>query len=109
MKRKREHVCEQCGKCCHHLSATFTPADVNREPRLLDVAITIQQVNNSRTRSFMRDKRHPWAIGKARRGDPCPFLDMQQRCMIHATRPQICRDYPQDGARCIRESELCLV
>jgi len=98
------HECTQCGLCCHKLSATFTLEDVNREPRLLDVALPMNRVGNKRTFSYMKEKGHPWVINKNKRGDPCSFLDVNNLCLIHATRPQICRDYPH-GHKCMRELE----
>lgn len=95
--------CQRCGQCCHQLSATMTIADMNREPRLWDVAVPIQKVGNPKTRAYMAEKKHPWAIGgKPHRGAPCPFLTAENLCGIHETRPQICRDYPQKGAKCLR-------
>ena len=94
--------CKQCGKCCHVLLATMTVEDMNREPRLWDVAVPIQKVGNPKTRAFMAEKKHPWAIGKTHRGSPCPFLSPGNDCMIYETRPQICRDYPQKGFKCLR-------
>ena len=93
--------CKQCGKCCHVLSATMAISDMNREPRLWEVAVPIHKVGNPKTRAFMAEKKHPWAIGgKSKRGAPCPFL-INNSCGIYSTRPQICRDYPQKGASCL--------
>ena len=93
-------ICQQCGKCCHKLSATLTLDDMNREPRLWDFAVPIQKVGNPATRRYMAEKKHPFVIRKEKRGGPCPFL-LNSLCLIHSTRPQICRDYPQ-GAKCLR-------
>lgn len=93
--------CERCGKCCHQLSATMTLQDMNREPRLWEVAVPIHRVGNRKTRRFMLEKGHPFVIGKEKQGGPCPFLTTDNLCLIYETRPQICRDYPQ-GAKCVR-------
>ena len=98
--------CERCGQCCHQLSATLSIADMNREPRLWDVAVPIQHVGNPKTRAFMAEKKHPWAINKAHRGAACPFYF--EGCTIYETRPQICRDYPENGGTCIKEKQECL-
>ena len=102
-----EPKCKQCGKCCHSMSATMTIADMNREPRLWEVAIPIQKVGNLRTRTYMAEKKHPFAINKLHRGAACPFLAKTNECIIHSTRPQICRDYPH-GKKCMRELQECL-
>lgn len=98
-----QHECQQCGKCCHQLSPTLTEADVNREPRLWDYAVPIERVVNPATKQYMAEKKHPFALRKRHRGGPCVFL-ANNLCVIHSTRPQICRDYPQ-GAQCLRSDQ----
>lgn len=49
----------------------------------------------------MIEKGYSWAIGKSKKGASCPFLGVDNKCLIYKTRPQICRDYPQ-GAKCKR-------
>ena len=80
----------------------MTIEDMNREPRLWDVAVPIHKVGNPKTRAFMAEKKHPWVIGgKKKRGDACVFLHPDNYCTIYETRPQICRDYPQKGLPCL--------
>ena len=97
-----EFTCRRCAKCCRRFSITLRPEDMSREPRLWQVAVPIQRVGNPVTRAYMAEKQHPWAIGKARAGAPCPFLAATNDCFIYETRPQICRDYPQEGVKCLR-------
>lgn len=85
--------CKQCGKCCCEFGITFDERDAAREPRLLRVAVTIDRVNNPKTRKYMKEKNYPYVLDKPRRGGPCVFLAANKECVIHATRPQICRDY----------------
>ena len=95
--------CRRCGKCCCQFGITLSISDMNREPRLWDVAVPIQNVGNPKTRAFMAEKKHPWVIGgKEKRGDPCVFLAGTD-CLIYETRPLICRDYPENGGKCIGE------
>jgi Fe-S-cluster containining protein len=91
--------CIRCAKCCHCFSITFTPEDINREPRLLDFVISIHKVFG-KVKQFMVEKGHPFLLRKQGRGSPCPFL-LNSLCMIYNTRPQICRDYPQ-GVKCLQ-------
>ena len=99
-KSQKQSVCKQCGKCCHQFGITLAIEDMNREPRLWDVAVPIQNVGNPKTRAFMAEKKHSWVIGgKKKRGDACPFYF--EGCTIYETRPQICRDYPQKGLPCL--------
>jgi len=91
-------VCKQCGRCCHNFGITLSIDDMNMEPRLWDVAVPIQRVGNPKTRAYMAEKKHLWVIGgKPHRHAPCPFLTAEKLCGIYETRPQICRDYPQEG------------
>jgi Fe-S-cluster containining protein len=32
---------------------------------------------------------------------PCPLLSKSGRCMVYATRPEACRDFPLGGAACL--------
>ena len=96
-----ESLCERCGKCCHQFGITLTIEDMNREPRLWQVAVPIQKVGNPKTRAYMAEKKMPFAIRKESHGGPCPFLVLNKDCMIYETRPQICRDYPQKGVKCL--------
>ena len=95
-------ICKRCGRCCHSFSITLTIEDMNREPRLWNVAIPIQKVGNPKTKAYMIEKKHPFVIGKAKRGGPCPFLAPNNDCIVYETRPQICRDYPAKGVKCLR-------
>jgi Fe-S-cluster containining protein len=96
--------CLRCGQCCHAFGITLSLADMNREPRLWQVAVPIHKVGNPRIRAYMAEKKMPFAIGKPYKGAACPFLDADNSCMIYETRPQICRDYPQ-SSKCIRQMQ----
>jgi len=63
--------CQQCGQCCRQFGITLAIEDMNREPRLWDVAVPIKNVGNPKTRAFMEEKKYPWVIGKSYRGSPC--------------------------------------
>lgn len=102
MMRKIEHVCKQCGKCCRVFRITFDEADINREPRLLKIAMTEDQVRKDKTARVMKQLKHPYAMAKVYPGAPCVFLNKENKCVIYETRPQICRDYPGDDY-CLRE------
>ena len=111
MSVKAEHTCIRCGQCCFAFGITLSLDDMNHEPRLWEYAIPIQQVNNPKTRKFMAENQMPFVIKMNGKGKKCPFLVGQVghvSCLIYETRPEICRQYPQDGARCIRqENESC--
>ena len=89
--------CQQCGECCHHMGQVHTIRETRGEFEFL--------VNNEYTgekntvvvdpdkQALFLDKGifldHPEA---------CPFLRYRERdgkayCIVHLTRPEICRDY----------------
>lgn len=102
MKRKTKHVCQRCGKCCGMFGISLSMADMNREPRLWDVAVEIVEIKNRKLVRFMMEKGHRYAIGKRQRGASCVFLDANRECLIYGTRPDVCREFPGDSL-CPRE------
>jgi len=76
---------------------------MSREPRLFKHAVPRNLVGNPTMRRYMDEKGYWWALSKPHgRGTPCVFQAPDNSCLIHVTRPQICRDYPQDSF-CERE------
>ena len=105
MKRKTAHICKRCGQCCKMLSPTFTVEEGEHEPRLLTFATPLSRVGNPKTKQFMKERGHHYAIRKPHgRGTSCPLQAPNGECFIHSTRPQICREYPQDSF-CWRETQ----
>lgn len=100
--------CKKCGKCCYKYGIPVSITDINREPLLLNVTVPFKQVKNPKMRAYMIEKRLPFVIGKTRHGAACPFLSANNLCLIYNTRPQICRDYPQE-TKYIREEKECLL
>jgi Fe-S-cluster containining protein len=92
--------CIKCGKCCRRFGVSLSIDDMNKEPKLWDVAVPIQKINNPKLRKYMIENNHPWAIKLMPVSFACPFLTAQNLCKIYDTRPQVCRDYPQEGAPC---------
>jgi len=92
--------CRSCGKCCELFGAnlTATPGDVARWTRegRFELLARVSSMG------------HLWidpATGT--RLSRCPYLVRiapgRARCRIHATKPQMCRDYPTlaHGKRCV--------
>ena len=86
-----EMSCKGCGKCCHK-SVCFGPEDLNREPRLQDFLVGVQDVDNPKTWGYMIEMKLPFVIRELK-GRPCPFLVSGNECLIYETRPQMCRDF----------------
>jgi Fe-S-cluster containining protein len=82
----------RCAKCCFITGVGITPEDLNREPRLWQFAAPLSRVDNLKMREYMIEKGIPFALGKRKHGDPCPFL-LKNKCMIYETRPDMCRNY----------------
>jgi len=87
--------CQQCGECCIVLWGSFeaTREDIIRwrAERRGDILRHIQTVNDQGSVSGIFTSKS------------CPFLfknKAQNRyvCMIHDTKPEHCRNYPDDGA-----------
>jgi Fe-S-cluster containining protein len=84
--------CKRCGECCRK-GVGLTIEDMNREPRLWDIAVPIQKVTNENMKTYMIQHNMPWAIGgKTKKGDMCIFF-MNDMCLIYETRPKMCRDF----------------
>jgi Fe-S-cluster containining protein len=101
MEKDSEKTCRRCGKCCLadfiSYAATADMARWRAEGRqdILDVIEREHAV-------WMGDHLVSTDTGRYLRG--CPFLAWEgdhSCCTIHATRPQICRNY-QPGS-----SEIC--
>ncbi len=98
-KPKIQYDCAQCpGYCCSYPRIGVTDSDVERLAKHFELA---EDVARRRfTRLYAPDER----ILRHRKDDVygsiCRFFDTKARhCTIYASRPQVCRDYP-NGARC---------
>ncbi len=85
------YVCDRCGLCCRHLLVEAYALDVLREPRI--------------EAECPLGKRHPdldildacWILSAVK---PCPFLGLDNRCGIYATRPGTCVGFAAGSAQC---------
>ena len=44
--------CERCGKCCHAFGITLSIEDMNREPRLWDVAVPMTMTSKCQNKEL---------------------------------------------------------
>ncbi len=72
--------CQQCGRCCRELKLEIMELDLIREPKLRAVAIKLPMETRDPGNPFDQAYILP---------HPCPFQN-DNRCMIYATRPNIC-------------------
>lgn len=75
-----EYECDQCGACCKNLIVEIEDEDIEREPRLAELA------------------RHRYKLASI--GSPCKALDCSNRCSLYATRPDVCRDFDAGSEAC---------
>jgi Fe-S-cluster containining protein len=82
--------CKRCGTCC-----AFISIPPFREDELDRLPLGIQQVVDWYTRHDHDRPQSPV---------PCYFYDMTERtCLIHAHKPQMCRDFEPGGPACRKE------
>ncbi len=87
--------CQQCAGCCKNLRVTVTYSDIARWKREGRWDI-LQRV------AFVEDRsgRMDFCLDEtATQNAQCPFLSADNRCRIHSTKPQVCRDFPFNGSR----------
>lgn len=87
--------CKQCGACCAFISIPpFKEEELDRLPEdILHVVAWYTQNHRARPAS----------------PTPCYFYDMTtRRCLIHAHKPQTCRDFEPGGPGCRTERSYLL-
>lgn len=83
------YTCERCGKCCHY-EIPLTILDIHRIADGLDIAdriafhLIIQNDISSKSLLFKIRKKRDGA---------CVFLDNNDECSIHDSRPRVCEFY----------------
>lgn len=121
-----EYECDSCGLCCKCYVVEITNQDIEYEPRLKKASIPLEMIKARSTpdcrhysfgldldESEMRGK-VVWQMvdgmnavlaisGHGKNGYteevPCAFFK-NNRCEIHTTKPQVCRDYWPGRKRC---------
>ena len=82
------YECAQCGACCRALElGDIHGIDILREPRLREVTTPLECEDD--TEAWAR----PYTINGRETGwlmSECPLVDVDNRCEIHATRPNMC-------------------
>ncbi|HQR09383.1 MAG TPA: YkgJ family cysteine cluster protein [Gemmatales bacterium] len=81
--------CDGCGACCQTFPIFVSEADARRESR---IALESLQLSD--------DKQHPYCLFPLPFHQACCFLDMNQRCTIYTTRPNICREFQAGSSQC---------
>ncbi|MDN5210691.1 YkgJ family cysteine cluster protein [Fulvivirgaceae bacterium BMA12] len=77
--------CLDCANCCKTTSPIFYLPDIERIARALKIkpATFIEE--------YLRvDEDQDYVL----KGAPCPFLGVDNKCLVYENRPRACREYP---------------
>lgn len=77
--------CLQCANCCKNYSPRFTPPDIKRISKYLDI-----KEGEFRDRYLRTDEDGDNVL----QGLPCPFLGADNYCSIYEVRPTDCARFP---------------
>ena len=99
--------CDLCGACCHKVHVELSQPDLDREPRLAELArpCTVRMVHTTQSG---REVGPPVATRRALAmvsdgpNESCRFLS-DRKCSIHETRPTACREMSAGSDHCQRE------
>lgn len=98
--------CLQCANCCKTTGPLFTNTDIERIAKHLRLK---PQDFVSRYLYIDEDKDYVFQTL------PCPFLDVENYCLIYEVRPKACREYPHTDRKKIyqisvltmKNTEIC--
>lgn len=96
-----------CGACCRKVQVELAATDLEREPRLRAVArpCTVRLAYTTQAGQEVGppvETRRSLAMVAGGPHESCAFLS-DDRCSIHLTRPDACRQVPAGGDHCQRE------
>jgi uncharacterized protein len=77
--------CLDCANCCKSISPTLYDKDIERLAKALRIkpsAFIEQYLEIDDEKDYVF------------RQTPCPFLDIENYCMVYENRPKACREYP---------------
>jgi Fe-S-cluster containining protein len=93
------YQCDKCGACCQgSLIVEADAIDVMREPRLIEVDRHYAQLGTAKTIELLRSDVGRAVIISCR--DACPFLNGDNLCSIHPTRPNVCVAFEAGDEQC---------
>lgn len=85
--------CIQCGKCCKEIIINVSYSDIIRwyKTKRYDILSEVSFINN-----YPKKNTGGFYIAKTTFNpkQPCPFLDKDNLCTIHDTKPRACKDAP---------------
>lgn len=106
-RRMNHYECDCCGACCRRAKIELSQADIAREPDLTPFVrtATVRLVPTDAAGNEVGPAvatRKALAMVTDGPNESCRFL-ADNRCRVHATRPDACRLVPAGGDHCQRE------
>lgn len=92
-------ACRRCGACCRTFPIFASEADAEREPCIRAEALELKP--------WLRTERWHWQLYPLPFHERCCFLDAGSSCVIHSTRPQVCREFAPDSGQCREARRRC--
>lgn len=102
-----EHIdCLECANCCRGLGPRIFEADIAR------MASALKMKSPDFVNTYLRiDEDGDYVFNSM----PCPFLQDDNYCMVYASRPKACREYPHTDQKnirsvlslCVKNTETC--
>jgi uncharacterized protein len=77
--------CLDCANCCKTTSPIFIQTDIDRLAKVFRMKSS-QFIDEY----LFRDEDGDYVLKSA----PCPFLGMDNKCMVYEDRPKACKEYP---------------
>lgn len=93
--------CRHCGNCCRVFGIGLCDEDLEREPRLKELAVPVAELPQKTQPTFLKRLGEKYCIRKEEK--PCPFLYEDKGkyfCSIYETRPNACRRFMSTLLHC---------
>ena len=85
-------TCDGCGACCRTFPIFASAEDASREPRVA--------AEGKELAPHLRTSAYAFQLYPLPFHETCCFLDVDQRCVIYETRPDVCRQFAAGGDQC---------
>ncbi|MEQ8550843.1 MAG: YkgJ family cysteine cluster protein [Cyclobacteriaceae bacterium] len=82
--------CLECANCCKTTSPIFLETDIERVAKALKM-----KVASFKKTYLMVDEDKDWVL----KSSPCPFLGLDNKCIVYNDRPKACREYPHTNRK----------
>ena len=102
-----EHIdCLECANCCKGLGPRIFDTDIAR------MSSALKMKTSDFVDTYLRIDEDGDYVFKSM---PCPFLQDDNHCIIYASRPRACREYPHTDQKnirsilsvCVKNTETC--